>query len=1032
MIRQSLNSQFPFRGRARSVVMCVWLSSFGCIAYASDPVGVNSDSQVKDQTTKLSISGKPEAPFPLQVVPAFPRLKFSDPMHVRWEPALQRYIVCELGGKLWSFPHDEQVDRADLLADLRQELRSFDTARFRGCKETYSFVLDPNFAENRFIYVCMILERIGEPQPDGSRVSCFRISEPSSPNERPTIDVSSELPIISWLDGGHNGCDLAFDASGCLLITTGDATDPSPPDSLRTGQDISDLLGSVLRIDVRNATPESPYVIPNDNPFRELPSARGEVWAYGLRNPWRIDVDPASGRVFLGDVGWEKWEMIHEVVRGGNYGWAAREGNEWIQPNLPLGPTPISSPTVVLSHVDSASITGGMVYPRTRLAAIRDHYLFGDWINGRIWAFPLSEAGNYREVASDQIRIIAFSRDRDGDPLVVSHQNPTTLFRLVENERFEQEQIAANKFPRKLSQTGLFSDTRHLIPQRDVVPFEINQQQWQDGAESSHLLYIPPETSVQFFEYPRPVENVAMFQSRLHYPKDAVLAKTIQWHGRRLETQVLHYDGRLWNGYSYAWNDEQTDAELVPAQGTTLTIADSQPHTYRILGRSECLQCHNPWAEITLAFTPEQLHRPSRGKQSPLMELVQREVIQCIDESGAKIDPLRTVRKSLETKTTASVNNRQEVHADIESQARAYLHVNCAHCHQFGAGAAVDLSLRIQDTLSELRAIDVVPSKGMLGLQRGALIQPGEPNRSIVLLRMMSSFLGRMPHIGSKEVDWAGCHIIAQWIGGLNSTSVDSEKALELSHSHPKSAEDVLLETERFLAKYDSAASLASAGREEGVLLAVSWIPLAEESPNASDRSASERLQQLAKLELARRLIALGDPLLSSLFEAHLPATERVPRLGDDAQFADGAPWDGDREKGEKWFFDSTKSQCAACHRISGRGIAIGPDLDRIGIRQSPQQLFESILYPNRVIAPEYQTQSILLDDGTQVTGLVESQSDELLIIKNSQGERRELRKDEIESWRQSSESLMPSGLGRSMTRQEMADLLAFLSSLKE
>ncbi|XZE19441.1 PQQ-dependent sugar dehydrogenase [Pirellulaceae bacterium SH449] len=1026
--------------------MIAWLFSFGCFAHASDPVSVDSDSGDNDQAAQVLIQGKPEAPFPLQVAPAFPSLKFSDPMHVRWEPAMQRYIVCELGGKLWSFPHDEQVEQADLLADLRQELRSFDTARFRGCKETYSFVLDPDFAENRFIYVCMILERVGEPQPDGSRISRFRISEPISPSEPPTIDLSSELPIISWLDGGHNGCDLAFDTSGCLLITTGDATDPSPPDRLKTGQDISDLLGSVLRIDVRGATPNVPYVIPEDNPFRDLPDARGEVWAYGLRNPWRIDVDPASGRVFLGDVGWEKWEMIHEVVRGGNYGWAAREGNEWIQPNLPLGPTPILSPTVVLSHVDSASITGGMVYPRTRLAAIRDHYLFGDWINGRIWAFPLSDAGNYREVASDQIRIIAFSRDRDGDPLVVSHQNPTTLFRLVENENFERERIAASKFPRKLGQTGLFSDTIHLLPQGDLVPFEINQPQWQDGAEASHLLYIPPNTSVQFFEYPRPVESVAMFQSRLHYPKDAVLAKTIQWRGRRLETQILHYDGRLWNGYSYAWNNEQTDAELVPAQGTTLTITDPQPFTYRVLGRSECLQCHNPWAEITLAFTPEQLHRPSRGKQSPLMELVQREIIQCIDESGTKIDPLRTVRKSLEMRPTKISDASSIGSIDYDAQARAYLHVNCAHCHQFGAGAAVDLSLRIQDSLSELRAVEVVPSKGLLGLQSGALIQPGEPNRSIVLLRMMSSSLGRMPHIGSKEVDWAGCDIIAQWIRGVVASNIDSNidsnDKPEVVQAQPQSIDEVFVLTERFLAKYEEdrastetlagksfedTASVETACREDGVRLAVSWIPLHGDRYSSSDASQRERSQ-----DLARRIIALGDPLLSSLFEAHLPATERVPRLRDDAQFADVAPWEGDRERGEKWFFDSAKSQCAACHRVSGRGIAIGPDLDRIGIRQSPQQLFESILYPNRVIAPEYQTQSILLDDGTQVTGLVESQTDELLTLKNAQGERRELRKEEIESWRQSSESLMPSGLGRSMTHQEMADLLAYLSSLKD
>ena len=273
------------------------------------------ESVIRKPWTTSRIVGSPDTPLPLSIVPAFPGLKFSDPMHIRWQPDLDRYVVCELGGKLWSFPHDDQATTADLMVDLKSTLKSFDPAKSNGCENVYSIAFDPDFANNRFIYVCMIFSsKTGSPLPDGSRISRFSVTEHSPPE----IDVDSELPIITWLAGGHNGCDLAFDNSGCLLISTGDATEPSPPDRLKTGQDISDLLASILRIDVRGATKEKPYTIPHDNPFLDVPNARGEVWAFGFRNPWRIAFDKPTESLYLGDVGWEKWELVHKVVRGGN------------------------------------------------------------------------------------------------------------------------------------------------------------------------------------------------------------------------------------------------------------------------------------------------------------------------------------------------------------------------------------------------------------------------------------------------------------------------------------------------------------------------------------------------------------------------------------------------------------------------------------------------------------------------------------------------------------------------------------------
>ena len=228
-------------------------------AWQSSTAATASAPAARQPWTDSRLGYSPEPPLPLEAVPAFSQLKFQDPMHVRWQPDLQRYFVCELRGRIFSFPHDDNVASADLAVDLKQELKSFDPERSNGVQDVYSIAFDPNFSSNRHIYVMMVMSsKLGEPLTDGSRVSRFTLTTDSPPR----IDISSELPLISWLAGGHNGCDLAFDNSGCLLISTGDATDPSPPDGLQTGQNLTDLLSCILRIDVRNAVPGEPYRIP--------------------------------------------------------------------------------------------------------------------------------------------------------------------------------------------------------------------------------------------------------------------------------------------------------------------------------------------------------------------------------------------------------------------------------------------------------------------------------------------------------------------------------------------------------------------------------------------------------------------------------------------------------------------------------------------------------------------------------------------------------------------------------------------------
>ena len=131
--------------------------------------------------------------------------------------------------------------------------------------------------------------------------------------------------LLHFHGSGHTGGDIQFGPDGLLYIPIGDLTPPSPPDANMAAQDLGQLGGKILRIDVDRKDPGLPYRIPENNPFVDLEGARPEVWAYGFRNPWKLCFHPDADEVWLGDVGWEMWEMVHRVVRGGNYGWSIME-----------------------------------------------------------------------------------------------------------------------------------------------------------------------------------------------------------------------------------------------------------------------------------------------------------------------------------------------------------------------------------------------------------------------------------------------------------------------------------------------------------------------------------------------------------------------------------------------------------------------------------------------------------------------------------------------------------------------------------
>lgn len=958
---------------------CVVLIAF-TTRLAADEVAGQATSAKREPWTRSRIHGSPEPPLPYVVENAFPKLEFKNCVDITSTPTSDRLFVVEQGGRIVSFPNRSDVESVDLVADLRRDIP--------GVEQVYSLAFHPKFAENRYVYVCYIKE---SRQPDGSRIVRFRMNE----TDPPTLDMASETTIITWLSGGHNGCCLKFGPDGCLYISTGDGEGPNPPDVLRAGQDVTNLLCAILRIDVDHVEEGRNYRIPPDNPFVSLPGARGEIWAYGLRNPWRMSFDEKTGDLWVGDVGWELWEMLHRVERGGNYGWAVMEGRQTINPDWPRGPTPILAPTIDHPHSESSSITDGLTYYGRRLPDLAGFHVYGDYDTGKIWGFRYVDGRvvDHRELADTTLRIVGFGADRDGECYLLDHV-AGTIHRLVENPR----RAADGEFPRRLSETGLFTSLPELSPAPGVLPYTINAPMWADYAVSERVVAVPGMETIEL----RP-ENSA-------YPTDTVLAKTLSLQMRqgdpgslrRIETQILHFDGIDWQTYSYRWNDQQTDAELVPADGTTrmLDVQDAaapggtRRQTWVFSGRGECQRCHNKWAGPPLAFHKGQLGRLAAQGDS-LRHLVEVGVV------GGDVDADEASR----------LCDPHDEQADLSRRARSYLHANCAHCHRQNAGGAVLAQMQWGLPLEDANLVNQVPSQGTFGIEDGRVITPGDPYRSLLLYRMAKRGGGRMPHVGSSEVDLRGVGLVHDWIRTMDAQDAERNSMAKLQPLARRFQEATAGEE-----RAATAEQLLST--TPGALLAVHALETA---------GWPETLRE----ELLGRATRHPEVTVRDLFERFLPANQRAERLGATIRPEQILEQAGDAERGRLLFHEQASVTCRNCHRVGASGKQVGPDLTGIGKKYDRRQLLESLLEPSRRIDPAFVTYVVQTDDGRSLTGVVVERTDEHLALRDAQDQVVTIPLASVEEQSQQLQSLMPEGLLRDLTAQQAADLLEYLTTLQ-
>lgn len=656
-----------------------------------------------------------------------------------------RWFMVQRDGRVWTFV-DSKASKTGLAADgvtpvEKAELffEAHESISFSVESGLLSVALDPDFGlrdDSTYAYLHFT-------HNNNNQVWRYHIKRVGA-----AWVVDEMTNIMQVRSGGTNhwGGEMMFGPDGYLYLALGDGGFGF--DAVYA-QSTNRLRGKILRIDPRGKTT---YAIPADNPYRlgsggaPNPSCNDqsldarvdpcpEVYAKGLRNPYRGSFDRDTGKLWFGDVGAYDKEEVNLVEKGHDYGWVQCEGDIPTNfcPPVTKGNGVVAPVAMFRTTTESTAVIGGVVYRGIVLPqSFRGAYLFAEIYNGEvlviddpyknvvaapfdvtsIYEHPTSTSAypKFRKLAFTLPGLSSFFEDEAGE-IYVTMFDPTVggaVLKMVPATAAPPDTI-----PTKLSATGCVDVAAPDKPAKGVIPYRINAPFWSDGADKERFFAIPDDAKL----------TVAA-NGRVELPKNGVAMKHFRVGGKLVETRlfVRHDDGG-YAGYTYVWQDDGKDAVLASSQGESKLIG-SQVWSYP--SRAGCLTCHNAPAGSTLGLELAQLHNGSQ-----LAELAKMEVF----DKPIDVGPI----KPLDDPFGA---------ADIDRRARVYLDVNCSMCHR--AGARPDLELGAPST----KLCDAP-----------ALAVPGQPNDSPLIARLTDPNRQlRMPRGGGNVIDQKGVTLLRDWL----------------------------------------------------------------------------------------------------------------------------------------------------------------------------------------------------------------------------------------------------------------------------
>jgi uncharacterized repeat protein (TIGR03806 family) len=672
----------------------------------------------------------------------FPNLSFKNQMvEMMQVPSdSSRWFVVERFGTVRVFENKQDVKAYTDFVDITARVDS-------SCAECglLGMAFHPDFPATPRVYVTYTSKDRPLGGPD------THLSEFTSNDGGLTLDPASERVIFTIQKEGehHHGGRIGFGRDGLLYMSTGDGFSVGTDN----GQLLTTLRGKMLRIDIRGTTGTALYKIPADNPFAAStslcnqtgngPQNCPEIYAWGLRNPWRWNFDRETGDIWLGDVGESDIEEVDLIKRGGNYGWRCYEGTldiskKWRTGGACAGKTDLLPPVAQFTHDTGHVVIGGVVYHGKAIPGMAGRYIFGSF-GGLIWDIPTDTKPTLTITGGLQsgLQPSSFNEGNDGEIYL------TNIYRNL--QRIVAAGATTGGPAAKLSATGCVNASNATQPASGLIPYEPNAKLWSDGASKERWMALPDGKNV-----------TVNADGDWDFPNGTVLVKNFRLDNRLIETRLFmrHPDG-VWAGYSYEWNTDQTDATLVKG-GKTVTVGGQ---TWHYPSEAQCLQCHTEAAGFSLGLETKQLafniEYPQTGRDAhQLLTLNEIKVLTPPIANPTAQEPYRDPKGTVGT---------------LGERARAYLHSNCSQCHRPNGGSTANMDLRYSTALADTKACGVAPGLGDLGIANAKLIAPGDAAHSVLVSRMNRRDAYGMPVIGSAKVDAEGVALITEWVNSLTS-----------------------------------------------------------------------------------------------------------------------------------------------------------------------------------------------------------------------------------------------------------------------